>query len=437
MSSLEASVTTTPPYPLQAGDCCLKRDSVCEEHATESSALHSAGDREERIILACAKTVIGSEEAEQIRSLVRQETDWSYLIRTASRNGVMPLVCQNLISICADLMPAAVLAECTHYWRDHARENLFQTAELIRLLKLLEGQKTPGIPLKGPALAAYAYRNLSLRQFCDLDILVHKKDIRRIIKLFAGSGFKLQSSPTWVERLPIPTSRKKDYGLISNDGRVRVEIHWRLSGPHFDLPVNLDGLWRRLETSPLAGYPARSLPLDDLLLYLTMHGSRHGWERLLFICDIAEILSAQQQRVDWGELLDQAELLGSRRSLLLGLCLAKDLLNAPLPAEILQKITSDPVVKELASNVRRFIFRRDETPADIAYWQRYHLKAKERFRERVRLRLHYAVRYLHLAFTPNIKDRSMLLLPRYLAFAYYLLRVVRLIKNRVVSRTNG
>jgi hypothetical protein len=327
-----------------------------------------------------------------------------------------------------------VLTQCSDHWREHARENLHQTAELIRLLKLLEYQKTSGLPLKGPALAVYAYRNLSLRQFCDLDILVPKKDIKRVIRLLAGNGFKLQSSPTWLERLPIPTSRKKDYGLISNDGRVRVEIHWRLSGPHFDLPVDLEGLWKRLERVPLAGYSVLSLPLDDLLLYLTMHGSRHGWERLLFICDIAEILNARQNQVNWTDLLDRASLLGSRRSLLLGLCLAKDLLNATLPDDILERIASDPVMKELTSQVRQLIFRRDATPGDISYWQSYHLKAKERFRERVRLRLHYAVRYFHLAFTPNTKDHAMLLLPRYLAFAYYLLRVVRLIRKQVVSR---
>jgi hypothetical protein len=418
------------PYPIQAPET-----EGINQHVFTGDPPIPGRERyhEHQLILACSRTIVDAETVERIRDLIGQSLDWPYLIRTASRNGVMPLVCLNLISICPSLLPASVLMDCREFWRDHAQHNLHQTAELLRVLRLLDSHNIRALPLKGPSLAAYAYHNLSLRQFCDLDIFVPRRNIRQSVNLLISNGFTLSSSPSWLQRLPTPASRKKDYGLTSKDGSIRIELHWRLSGPHFDLPVNLEGLWDRLETVPLAGYPARSLPLDDLLLYLTMHGSRHGWERLLFVCDIAEILSAYPERVNWPELLEKASVLGSRRTLLLGLCLAKDLLDATLPANILEEIRSDSIVKELASQVSLCIFRSDETSPDISYWLSYHLKAKERFREKVRLRLHYAIRYSHLAFTPNAKDHAVLRLPWYLSFAYYLIRVFRLAKKHLAS----
>jgi hypothetical protein len=403
--------------------------AVCDAGLSRRSAMGMKANPEIQLILACAIATVDSDGAERIKALVTQEIDWSILIRKASRNGVMPLVCLNIIKICPELLPDEMLIECNSYWHHQAQQNLLQTAELIKLLRLMENQGILALPFKGPTLASYAYRNLSLRQFCDLDILVRKQDIKRIVKLLTTRGFKLVSSPTWLQRLPTPASRKKDYGLVSDDGQIRVELHWRFSGTHFDLPVNLKSLWGRLETVPLAGYSVRSLPLDDLLLYLTMHGSRHGWERLIWICDIAELVRTHHEEIDWEQLFARAGRLGGKRNLLLGLYLAKDLLGAKLPERVLRELESDPALEQLADQVVGFLFRDEGSSASISYWQNYHLKVKERFRERLRLRFHYSFRYLSIALAPNVKDFAMVPLPKYLSFAYYLLRPYRLIRK--------
>lgn len=436
MENLKGLALTNKTYKNRAGEGPDADRAVSQAGAADSPVDQMAHRSEHRLILACARAVIDAEkldEIDEIKDLVRQGIDWSYLIRKASRNGVMPLVCLNLIRICPELMPGDVLDECSKYWRDQARQNLVQTAELVKLMRLLDSHKILALPFKGPTLAAYAFGNLSLRQFCDLDILVRKRDINRIVKLLTANGFKLASSPTWLQRLPTPASRKKDYGLISEDGQTRVELHWRFSGTHFDLPVDLNYLWENLETVSLAGYPVRSLPLNVLFMYLTMHGSRHGWERLIWVCDIAELLRTRHQDINWPRLLLEAGVLGNKRNLLLGLHLANDLLGAKLPEEVVPEIESDPVLKQLATQVRAFLFRDEGTSPSISYWQNYHLKVRERFRERARLRFHYSYRYLHIAFTPNVKDHAIVPLPRYLSFAYYLLRPFRLVKNYGVS----
>jgi hypothetical protein len=56
--------------------------------------------------------------------------------------------------------------------------------------------------------------------------------------------------------------------------------------------VSLDpkSLWERLEPIDLVGTAVLGLPLEDVLLFLCLHGFKHGWERVGWICDVTELL---------------------------------------------------------------------------------------------------------------------------------------------------
>ena len=85
----------------------------------------------------------------------------------------------------------------------------------------------------------------------------------------------------------------------------------------------------------LNGTEVKTLSAADLLFSLCVHGSRHLWERLGWICDIAELLA--RHTFDWPTLLKRAAQADSDRMFLLGLYLAERLLEAPLPAEVKQR----------------------------------------------------------------------------------------------------
>jgi len=63
-----------------------------------------------------------------------------------------------------------------------------------------------------------------------------------------------------------------------------------------------------------------------------VHGTKHRWERLRWICDVAELIRVRED-VKWETLMRVAESLGSRHMLSLGLYLAHDVLGAPLPEQ--------------------------------------------------------------------------------------------------------
>jgi hypothetical protein len=241
-------------------------------------------------------------------------------------------------------------------------------------------------------------------------------------------GYRLALPLPWIGRIIPALSPGKDLVFIHDKKSIIIELHWRLTGRHFDLPLDMKGLWRRLVPISYAGSTIRSLPLEDLIIYLCMHGSRHSWERLSWICDVAELIRLNPD-IDWNNLMDRAVSLGSERMVALGLLLSSDLLGATLPADVSERIHNNPKVKLVASRVRDLLFQEEDNRLDISYWFQHHLMMRERFQDRFRLYLYYLKRYVRLAVRPNAQDHELVLLPRSLSFIYYLLRPIRLTKE--------
>ncbi len=384
------------------------------------------------LLLCCARTRLDPERVKRIGDLLRQEIDWVLLIRMAIQHGLLPLLYWNLKNVSADAVPRKTLDELRKQFAAHTRRNVSMAEELIRVLDLFEAHQIPAFPFKGPVLAMSIYGNLALRQFTDLDVFVHKRDIRRAKALLVSRQYR------W---LPLTQPRQashyvmlpviKDFVFVSEDGRTKVELHWRLTGWHFPFPLNMKRLWKHLGAVELAGSRVHNLPPEALLLYLCMHGSRHGWQRLDWICDIAELVRVYQD-LDWNQVEERASTLGCKRMLCLGLLLAHDLLGAELPEEVLQTVLSDQVAASLASEINeQFLY---ESGGQFKVFKRelLHLRMRERLRDRIRYILFSFLSqyfYWYQKIPINEKDRALIPLPAALSFLYYLVRPVRLLRE--------
>jgi hypothetical protein len=163
-----------------------------------------------------------------------------------------------------------------------------------------------------------------------------------------------------------------------------------------------------------------SLAPEDLLLLLCVHGGKHCWCQLNWICDVAELLRAHPE-LDWDQVLEQARTRGGMRMLLLGLRLARDLLEAPVPDEVSEKIAADRKLEWLSGKAWKWLF--GDTPCSSKYemWS-FYLAMRERWRDRARYYLYLA----YLAVTPTATDQAMVSLPRSVSALYYLTRPFRL-----------
>lgn len=377
---------------------------------------------EDELLLLCARTPVEEKTRQRIIAITSSpaEVDWDYLFRLARRHSVLPLVYTQLNQLVAENIPDPDFSRFRKSYRDNAARNLFLNAELCRLLNALKTAGIEAVPYKGPVLAVYAYGNLALRRFVDLDILVRKSDVLRAKEVLEGQGFKC-SVPWTRAQQSLLLKTQHNLSLSREDGRLIVELHWEVASKLFASSLQAEEFWERLETTSLGNVPVKSLAAEDLLLSLCVHGSKHLWERLAWICDIAQIVKTRDG-LDWDTLLHRAETTGSARMLLLGLCLANRLLDAPLPAQVVSLAAADRVLPELIDEVTKRLFASSE-PMAITIGQSF------RFNWAVRTDLRSRLRYCRLLLQPTDADIETLPLPRPFTFVYYLMRPFALLKR--------
>jgi hypothetical protein len=341
----------------------------------------------------------------------------------------MPLLYFNLNSTCPNAVPKTTLEQFRGYFNANALNNLFLTSELLKLLNLFKDHGISAIPFKGPVLTASIYGNLTLRQFCDLDILVHKRDFLKSRELLICQGYRRWLELDWQG------------GFVDANSRVHVDLHQGITPWYFPLRLDFESLWQRLEPVSLAGTTVVSFSPEDMLIILCVQLSRDFWykrEQLIKICDIAELIQVRQA-LDWGRVIEQASRLGSTRMLFLGLFLASNLLGAAIPQDVLLKIQADSVVMSLAVEVcdrlcrcaeGDRLFREADAPPHVSENPLRILLENAifhfRMRERLQDKLPYIFYLFQLAITPNYRDWAFLPLPDFLSSLYYLIKPIRL-----------
>jgi len=376
------------------------------------------------LLLCCARTVRSPETAAHIRALLQEGIDWEYLLRTARRHGVAPLLYWHLDATCSDAVPKNAFDHLRDHFRANGLRNLFLTGELVRLLNAFEAREISAIPYKGPALAASVYGNLALREFNDLDILVRRHDVPKAKEVLASMGYQARYRLTRTQETGFLRSQR-EHPFRREDGKCVVELHWEIAEKYF-FPIDTERLWERLSRISLAGNSVLNLSPEDMLLILCTHGAKHAWERLEWICDVAELIRAHRENIGWEQLLAQARGLSNERTLLLGLFLASDLLGAVLPKKVSQRVRADPTVKGLAERTYEQLFRETDRPAGLLeghegapVFHSLHLEVRERLRDKLRY-------WSRRAAALRGEDWELVTLPKFLFPFYYVLRAIRM-----------
>jgi len=335
---------------------------------------------ERQMLLCCARTDLGAAATERMRALMRMPLAWDDLLRLAESHRLLPLLGRSLEGAEPGSVPPPVRAALQA--RRHAgrlRETLLVEG-LHSLLALFEAGGVAAIPYKGPAFAAQVYGDPGLRPCSDLDILVMPPQVPRVKEMLLAQGYQAQHRFADAAEEAAHLQTDCEYNFIRPSDRLLVEIHWRFRPQSFPFPLDFGELWGRRETVLLAGVPVPTLPLEDYLLLLCVHGAKHGWERLIWVCDIAEIVRARPD-LPWGRIAARAEGLGCARVLRLGLLLARDLLDAPVPDAVLA--ATPRVVTALAGQVRRQLCGQQGALPEPLFRPLFHVGVRERLWDQV------------------------------------------------------
>ena len=333
---------------------------------------------------------------------------------------MLPLAYRCLNQTAVAIIPAEELQKLRLAYEQNAARNLILTNELVQMTQALDQSGIPSIAYKGPALAVLAYGDTTLRRFVDLDLMVRRENVQKAADVLGAHGYHPAQNLT-LDQQALLLKTQHNLQFVS-DSRVIVELHWQVSSRLFASSVTAEELWNNLETVSLNGFPVKSFSTEDLLFSLCVHGSRHLWERLAWIADVAHLLQVRRE-IDWAALVARARTANAERMFLLGLHLAADLLSSQLPDIVSKKISQDKVIAQLATAITARLFDGPE-----------HNQATTRqiflYNVRVRRGLRSRIQYFLFTLSPTDNDVSLFIVPARWRLAYYLLRPFRILAKR-------
>jgi hypothetical protein len=299
-----------------------------------------------RLLFVCARL---QPDLARVRECAAAPLDWGRTAAAADYHGLTPLLLRNLKAANASV-PEDALRNMERSAAAILRNNLFLTSEMLRVTAALKESGIEAVPLKGAVLAQSLYRDLGLRPFSDIDLLLRRENIaaaETILKTFGYAPeftIPTQHRERWLAHQCEVTCRRGETS--------RLELHWDISHPHFALDTGVENFWSRLASVKIGDASLPNLGDSDLLFTLIVHGTRHAWSRLMWLVDIAELLRTQP-KIDWNAFVRNANERGAARLLATALILSRRVFDLSISDRALQAVYSDRAAAALAEGVLR------------------------------------------------------------------------------------
>ncbi len=216
--------------------------------------------------------------------------------------------------------------------------------------------------LKGAPLAILHYRDIGLRPMGDIDILVPAGQATEAVdRLFAAGweptltpleGFRSLGAISRLGWTPKPRRRDEFTGAyfavrhahgFRNTAGQEIDLHWRIYQKNGGSGAE-DDIWQRAVPVGLHGVNTLAPCPTDQLVHVCAHGI--AWNAvppIRWVADAAAVMRGASPGIDWELLVKQAR----RRGLTLPLGEALDylrkLLDAPVPAEVIESLRRERV----------------------------------------------------------------------------------------------
>jgi hypothetical protein len=300
---------------------------------------------------------------------------------------------------------------------------LLLSRELIRIVDSLAAIGVRVMPYKGVALAEALYGDIALRQSGDIDLLIRPQDLPRIRDAVRELGY--------APHLHLSAAQERAYlksGYeLAFDGAAGpnlLELQWAIQPRFYSVDIDMDGLFQRAVTLTVAGRPMLTPRREDLVPILCVHAAKHVWGRLVWLCDIAQLMSLPD--LNWNAIEAQARDLGIMRILHVSMLAANCLLGAAIPAAAEQTLPKDPAALALTDEIQSHIVSDAAYNTESTAYFRLMMRLRERPSDRRRF-------LRRLILTPGPGEWEAVHLPAALFPLYRLVRLSRL-AARLVRR---
>jgi hypothetical protein len=206
-------------------------------------------------------------------------------------------------------IPRFILDQLKNAYVINLKRNMILLGELQCLMHEFINNDIKCITLKGAYLAENVYENFACRPMADIDLLVRENDIERCHHILINRGFNRLPEESQVNAL------HDNYLKEGLHEEISVELHRRLTNALYGARFDMQAIWEQTY-----------LPLDYNFVYLSWHAVRHGFLKLIWLCDCAAIIKKYHDSLNWEEIVCKSILYNARKQVQLCLHLISTLL---------------------------------------------------------------------------------------------------------------
>ncbi len=299
--------------------------------------------KEAQLIVLCARTTPDAGAVARIRQLAQGSVNWARVSELAKWHGVVPLVYRNLTRFGAKLVLPVVLEDLKQYYQAGALLSHAIAKELDSLVRTFAARQIEIMPFKGLSVAATAYGDVAARDCGDIDLIVRQRDLRQAHETLLQSGYEYA-----IEAASHGADQAEPVHLFIKPQRAAtVDLQWTMADRLFAFRLDRPEFWARGIPGTVGDTAVKLLSPEDHLIVLCVHGSKHVWEQLKWVCDVAELLRAHPH-LNWTIIESSARDWGCWRLVLMGLALARALFGSTIPDAIFGGMVADEEVTACA-----------------------------------------------------------------------------------------
>ena len=256
-----------------------------------------------------------------LETLLREPLDWWFVLHQARHHNVGSLLYDRLKRLPADVVPMSILELLQQRYYQDAGQNTRQFSTMARFLEAMRRAGQRVVVLTGFAVAERYYGNVALRPMGDVDFLVESSALSLADDLLARAGIQKQVSGQHV---------------YIGEGLV-LELHPPEEYPYYDMRALLE------RAQPVDSQPYFMPTPEDLLMFLALHMTvHHVWLRLIWLSDLARIISDPSPPMDWAVIGAQLKHHPHRAAVFHALCAAEQLCGVSLPQHVHSALAPEP-----------------------------------------------------------------------------------------------
>jgi hypothetical protein len=216
--------------------------------------------------------------------------------------------------------------------------------ELDNVASEFASQDIPLIALKNSGISRALYPFYGACPMGDLDVLISKSLFQKAHDIMVALGYSLEFRSPLEENTfenGVMTGGTEYFKTLRSGDLLWFELQWRpIAGRwiSIDREPKADDLIER--SIPISGSQARLLSPEDNLLQVCIHTAKHSFVRapgFRLHTDVDRIVRCQ--KIDWETFITLVNHHRVRTASYFSLALASDLLNTPVPSEILTHLS--------------------------------------------------------------------------------------------------